>query len=200
MKRAKRVLKGSLFFLSLFCLWACNESHGNDIYPNIITELADGITDTEGNLTKLELDNNTILNLTNPQTGLTPNAVYRCLAGYTTNEQGTATLRSAVSAYLLHDSTAVATTDPVAIVSAWRTPRYINFHLRPKTQGGKQTWGIIVDSIVGRHAYLRLHHRQGTDPTAYSTNVYASLFLSDIEADDFTINIETFSGTVSREL
>lgn len=200
MKRAKRVLKGCLFLVPLFCLWACNESNEEDTYPSIITELADGLTDPEGNLTKLELDNNAILNLTNPQAGLAPNAVYRCLAGYTTNGQGTATLRSAVSAYLLHDSTEVAATDPVAVVSVWRTPRYINLHLRPKTQGGKQSWGIIVDRIVGRHAYLRLHHRQGTDPTAYSTDVYASLFLSDIAADDFTITIETFSGTVSREL
>lgn len=200
MKRAKRVLKGSLFLVPLFYLWACNESNEEDTYPSIITELADGITDPEGNLTKLELDNNTILNLTNPQAGLAPNAVYRCLAGYTTNGPETATLRSAVSAYLLHDSTEVAATDPVAVVSVWRTPRYINLHLRPKTQGGKQSWGIIVDRIIGRHAYLRLHHRQGTDPTAYSTDVYASLFLADIAADDFTITIETFSGTVSQEL
>ena len=170
-----------------------------EAYPSIVTELADGITNTEGKMTRLVLDDNTELTLTNPLTGLKPSTVYRCLAGFTRAEEE-ATLRTLTGAYLLRDSTAKAISDPVSVVSLWRTQRYINLHLRPKTQGGKQTWGFIVESIEGRHAYLRLHHRQGTDPTAYSTDIYASLPLDLVDADEITIRIVTFDGTKEWEL
>ena len=180
----------------LISLSSCSDDdkENDEPYPSIITELADCQTDAQGTLTSILLDNDTRLTLINPQTGLKANVTYRCLAGYTL--EGTqASLKALSPAVLLHDSTAVAQTDPTGVVSLWRTGRYINLHLRPKTQGGKQTWGFVVDRIVGRHAYLHLHHRQGTDPTSYSTDVFASMPLSEVNADDFSITIETFSDT-----
>ena len=153
-------------------------------------------------MTEIVLDNDTRLTLSNPKKGLKPSVIYRALVGYTLDGNGgQATLYSAKATVLLHDSTSVAQCDPVNVISLWRTGRYINLHLLPKTQNqGQHAWGFIVENITDRHAYLRLHHRQGTDPTAYSTDQYASLLLSDIEADDFTLTIETFSGTRSWEL
>ena len=192
------LLTSLLFLLTPFLLSSCSDDK-EEAYPSIVTELADGITNTEGKMTRLVLDDNTELTLTNPLTGLKPSTVYRCLAGFTRAEEE-ATLRTLTGAYLLRDSTAKAISDPVSVVSLWRTQRYINLHLRPKTQGGKQTWGFIVESIEGRHAYLRLHHRQGTDPTAYSTDIYASLPLDLVDADEITIRIVTFDGTKEWEL
>lgn len=148
---------------------------------------------------KIVLDNDTELPLSNPQTGLKPNVTYRALAGFAL-DNGKVRLYSLKSATLLRDSTSVAQCDPVNVTSIWRTRRYINLHLLPKTQGGEQSWGFITDSIVGNHAYLRLHHRQETDPTSYSTDVYASLPLKLLEANQFTIRINTFSGTKEWEL
>ena len=185
-------------FLLLFFLSSCNDDKDSP-YPSLITEMADCPTNNEGTMVKIILDNDTELPLSNPQTGLKANVVYRCLTGYTL-DNGQATLYNLKSAHFLRDSTSVATCDPTNVASLWRTRRYLNFHLLPKTQGGTHTWGFITDSIVGRHAYLHLHHRQGDDPAAYTTDVYASLPLNLVEADKFTIRIETFKGTKEWEL
>lgn len=183
-----------LFILATLSLSSCRDDNDDSPYPSLITELADCPTNSEGTMVKIVLDNDMELLLSNPQTDLKPNVTYRALAGYTLDGRK-ATLYSLKPATLLRDSTRVATTDPTAIVSLWRTKRYINLHLLPKTQGGEQSWGFITDSIVGNRAYLRLHHRQGTDPTSYSTDVYASLPLALVDADTITLRIRTFSGT-----
>ena len=188
-----------VFSLLPFVLLSCSDDKDDGPYPSLITELVDCPTNSEGTMVKIVLDNDIELLLSNPQTDLKPNVTYRALAGYTLDGRK-ATLYSLKPATLLRDSTRVATTDPTAIVSLWRTKRYINLHLLPKTQGGEQSWGFIIDSIVGNHAYLRLHHRQGTDPTSYSIDVYASLPLQMLEANKFTIRINTFSGTKEWEL
>ena len=185
--------------LLFFCLSSCHDDDDAP-YPSVITELADCPTDTEGKMTAIVLDDDTRLTLSNPKTGLKPSVTYRALVGYTLGNDGYATLYSAKPATLLKDSTAVAISDPTNIVSIWRTGRYINLHLLPKTQGGNQTWGYIVERIEGQHAYLRLHHRQGSDPISYSTDQYASLPLDLVPATRITLRIETFQGTWEREL
>ncbi|MBQ8969431.1 MAG: NigD-like N-terminal domain-containing protein [Bacteroidaceae bacterium] len=181
-------------FLLFLCLSSCHDDDDAP-YPSIITEMVDCPTDDEGTMTSILLDDDTRLTLTNPQTGLKKDVTYRALAGFT-RETDRATLYSLTGVPLLHDSTAVAQTDPTNVVSLWRTSRYLNLHLLPKTQGqGQHTWGYIVDSMVDRHAYLRLHHRQDCDPTAYSTDVYVSMPLTEVDADTLTFVIETFTGT-----
>ena len=188
-----------LFLLIPFSLSSCNDDNDSP-FPNLLTEMADCPTDAQGTMNYIVLDDDTKLFVTNPQKELKPNVLYRCLADYVIEDDGKATLYGLRSCPILHDSTAVAQTDPVNVVSLWRTPRYINLHLMPKTRGGSQTWGFILDNIVNRHAYLRLHHRQGDDPTAYSTDVYVSLPLDLVDADDFTLTITTFSDTKSWDL
>ena len=188
-----------VFSLLPFVLLSCSDDKDDGPYPSIVSEMADCPTNSEGTMMKIVLDNDTELPLSNPQTGLKPNVTYRALAGFAL-DNGKVRLYSLKSATLLRDSTSVAQCDPVNVTSIWRTRRYINLHLLPKTQGGEQSWGFITDSIVGNRAYLRLHHRQGTDPTSYSTDVYASLPLQLLEANQFTIRINTFSGTKEWEL
>ncbi len=172
-----------LLALSL-CFVACNDD--DDAYPSIITDILDGITNSSGALTTLQTDEGEAYTLTNPQSGLVKNAIYRCLCGYTL-EGNKATLYSLSGVYILRDSTERAVKDPLPIVSAWQTSRYINLHLRPKTQGGTQYYGYVTDSIVDGHVYLSLHHRQNGDPEAYSTDVYASIPLDSIEGSVITL-------------
>ena len=181
---------GLSFFITLS---SCSDDKDDAPYPSIVTDMVDCPTDDEGKMKEIVLDDDTHLTLTNPQSGLKENVIYRCLAGYTLSGTS-ATLYQLKGATLLYDSTRKARTDPTNVVSLWRTPRYLNLHLLPKTQGGRQYWGFITDSIVNRHAYLRLHPVQGDDPTAYSTDVYASLYLKDIAADTLTLRIQTFAG------
>ncbi len=197
----RKLFRISLFILqsSLFILCVSCSDDEEAPFPSLVTELADCPTDVSGNLTEIVLDDDTRLPLTNPQSGLKASVVYRCLTGYTLSD-GKATLYQLKSAYILRDSTSVAVTDPTGVISLWRTKRYLNLHLAPKTQGGTQMWGYAVDSIVGRRAYLRLHHRQGTDPAAYSSDEYASLYLKDLAADSITLRIQTFNGWREWEL
>ena len=188
-----------VFSLLPFVLLSCSDDKDDGPYPSIVSEMADCPTNSEGTMAKIVLDNDAELPLSNPQTGLKPNVTYRALAGFAL-DNGKVRLYSLKSATLLRDSTSVAQCDPVNVTSIWRTRRYINLHLLPKTQGGEQSWGFITDSIVGNHAYLRLHHRQGTDPISYSTDIYASLPLKLLEANQYTIRINTFSGTKGWEL
>lgn len=184
-----------LLLFTSFSLSSCRDDNDDSPYPSLITELVDCPTNSEGTMVKIVFDNDTELPLSNPQMDLKPNVTYRALAGYTLDGRK-ATLYSLKAAALLRDSTSVACYDPVNVASLWRTRRYINLHLLPKTQGeGQHAWGFITDSIRGQHAYLRLHHRQGTDPTSYSTDVYASLPLALVDADTITLRIRTFSGT-----
>ncbi len=188
-----------VFSLLPFVLLSCSDDKDDGPYPSIVSEMVDCPTNSEGTMMKIVLDNDTELPLSNPQTGLKPNVTYRALAGFAL-DNGKVRLYSLKSATLLRDSTSVAQCDPVNVTSIWRTRRYINLHLLPKTQEGEQSWGFITDSIVGNRAYLRLHHRQGTDPTSYSTDVYASLPLKLLKANQYTIRINTFSGTKEWEL
>ena len=191
----------SLLFLSTPLLLSSCHDDDDAPYPPIVTELADCPTDAQGTMSSIVLDDDTRLTLSNPKTGLKRSVTYRALVGYTLGNDGYATLYSAKPATLLKDSTDVGISDPTNIVSLWRTSRYINLHLLPKTQGqAAHAWGFITDSITDRHAYLRLHHRQGQDPTSYSTDQYASLPLDLVDADRFTIRIETFQGLREWEL
>ncbi len=180
--------------LCVLCV-ACSDDDDSS-FPNLLTEMVDCPTDAQGTINFIVLDNDTKLFVTNPQKELKKNVTYRCLADYALEDDGKVTLYGLKGCPVLRDSTDVAQFDPVNVVSLWQTSRYINLHLMPKTQGqGEHGWGFIADSIVGRHAYLRLHHRQGNDPTSYSTDLYASLPLDLVEADTITLSIRTFSGT-----
>lgn len=202
MKLPDRLSSLILSLAFLVPLTSCSDDEDDAPYPAIVTEMADCPTDAQGKMTQIVLDDDTRLALTNPQTGLKASVTYRALAGFTRQSGNLATLYSLRAAVLLRDSTAVAQSDPTHVVSLWQTSRYINLHLRPMThaQAEGHTWGYVVDSIVGGHAYLRLHHRQGPDPTSYSTDVYASIPLGGIEADRYTLTIQTFQGKREWEL
>ncbi|MCD8266287.1 MAG: hypothetical protein LUC33_03940 [Prevotellaceae bacterium] len=169
--------------MALF-LASCNDEE--ESFPSLITEMADGMTDGSGTLTTIITDGDEQYSLTNPQTGYVPNALYRLLCGYTVEGQA-ATLYTLEGVRILRDSTSVAQRDPLTIVSAWQTSRYLNLHLSVKTQGGTHCFGYITDSIVGEHLYLSLHHNQNQDPEAYSTDVYASIPLDSLEGSLITL-------------
>ena len=84
----------------------------------------------------------------------------------------------------------------------WHGGNYLNLQLTPKTQGGEQQWNYRVDSVslsTGRQVHhLSLWHSQPDDPFSYSTTVYASLPLRQLEGlqpgDSLTFTVLTFDG------
>lgn len=182
---------------TLLSAFSTSCSSEQDTLPNIVTEMADIHTDETGKTKTLELDNGQIYDIANPSTGLKEEQTYRALVNFV-HDESTATLYSSQGAYVLKDSTETPKTDPVKVISIWRTSRYINLHLAPLTQGGTQHWGFLTDSVVDGHQYLHLHHNQNGDPTSYTTDVYASM---PIEGNvPITLRIKTFDGEKTFEL
>lgn len=189
---------------------SCSEDEA--VYPSLLTEMADLHTDAQGILERIVLDDGRSFRVGNPQPNYEKNVVYRVVCSYLPQDS-TALLYQLTGAYVLRDSSEIALTHPTQLRSAWRTPRYINLHLAPKTQGGRQYWGFITDSVTTRltdggdtltHAYLTLHHNQGQDPASYTQEVYASIPLDSIPeagaSSPVTLRIHTFDGVKVLEL
>lgn len=196
MKLHHRHLICGLFLSTLFILFTSCMSDHTPI-PIIVTEMADVHTDAEGKTAIIELDTGQKFDIINPSTGLQKDHIYRVLVSFIPYDNE-AKLQSSQPAHLLCDSTATPKTDETKVLSVWRTPRYINLHLAPLTQGGTQHWGIITDSIVNGHRYIHLHHNQNGDPTSYTADVYASIPINGNE--QITLRINTFDGEKTYEL
>ena len=101
-------------------------------------------------------------------------------------------------------------TDPVKFESAWlsKTGKYLNLSLYLMTgttndEDAIQTLHVVQDTIMTnpdatRTSYLRLYHDQGGIPEYYSTQVYASILTSQIDADSVRISINTYKGKVTK--
>lgn len=194
-------MKKTLFLLTVLTAMICSCDDGDkdeDVYPSIITELADVDTDADGVLTKMRTDNGKSYSIVNRVSGLKESSTFRILCGYTPVSDDKVNLLQAQLAYYLCDSTSVLSTDPTPVLSVWRAGRYINMQLAPLTQGGVQYWGFAVDKVEGTHTYLSLHHNQNGDPASYTKNVYASLDVNALtetsEGDIITLTINTPKG------
>ncbi|MBQ0020286.1 MAG: hypothetical protein KBT39_07165 [Bacteroidales bacterium] len=199
-----------LVFIFSLCTSSCSDD--NEVYPSIVTKMADIYTNAQGDLKKLVFDDERSLTISNYLPGYQKDAIYRALCGYTSDGHF-ARLYQLMGVNILRDSTTIAWRDPLNTVSVWRTKRYINLHLSPKTQGGRHYWGFITDSIItstkadgqtSSHAYISLHHKQNGDPTSYSEDVYASLPVDSIKGIEatspITLRIQTFDGIRAFEL
>ena len=190
-------MKKALMCLTLlFLCQACKDEQ--ETYPSIITEMADACVNEHGVMFQIETDKGDVYALTNPQKDYKPNSVYRTLSGFVPQGPGTATLYQMKGVHILRDSTAIGRKDPTGVLSAWRAGKYINLHLSPKTQGGKQYWGFAVDSVSAGHTRISLHHRQNNDAPAYTQDTYASIPVDSIasaaQGDTITITVATFEG------
>ena len=187
-----------LFLLLLVFACCKGGDDSSDFYPNVVTEFAMVRTDASGKMFELTTDAGRTYTLSNPQEGYDKNARYRAVCGFVPDGQ-TATLHSAIGAYMLRDSTKLAhESDPIKVTSVWQSGRYINMQLAPLTQGGIQYWGYRVDGVKGRTTHLSLHHRQNGDPLSYTETVYASLSVDDLATipagDSIALHIKTFNG------
>lgn len=182
--------------LILTVLTACKEEETP--YPSIISVFANVETDAAGTLWRFVTDKGEAFLFSNPQAGYTPDTTYRAVCGYVPEGEH-ARVYQLEGALLLKDSTANTRHDPIDILSAWRTAGYVNMHLSPRTQGGRQFWGFCIDSIRPGHCFLSLHHNQNRDALSYNQNLYASIHLNDIaglqKTDTISWNVTTFKET-----
>ncbi len=195
----------------LVCLTVCTAC-GDDgeygrAYPSILTEFVELYTDSSGNGTLFATDDGRTYAVNSPIQDLKPDAVYRLVLGYEVTDDSweghtVARVYTAETVNVLEQKEEpVDEDDPVAVASIWEEGNYLNLHLVPKTQGGKQEWGYRTDSVrpslTGENHHLSLCHRQSGDAFSYSVTVYASLPLRPLglrEGDSIVFSVLTFDG------
>lgn len=185
----------SLLFLFII-LGACQEEEATP-FPSLITTFADVKSNKEGTLFCFITDKEETFRISNTQSGYRPDTTYRAVCGYVPQGEE-ATVYQLQGVRVLKDSTNIAKQHPIDILSAWRTFRYINMQLSPRTQGGTQYWGYCIDSIHPGHCYIRLHHNQNQDALSYNETLYASISLAQVSnlqpTDTIHLSIHTFKG------
>ena len=182
-------------------------SDDDDVFPSMISELADALTDSRGRITVLLRDDGSQLTVSNDVSGFKANVGYRCVCGYVKGIGNQVELLSLSPAYVLYDcaQTDLRAQDPLGVVSVWRGgKRYLNMHLLPKTKGTAHRWGYLCDSVRtngagGTTYYISLQHDQGTDTLSYSSDYYMSVTIdslttSPVEGDSACLDIMTWGG------
>lgn len=185
-------------------------------------------TDGNSNITSIETDDGEELWLTQAISTAwaeRPDTVYRALMYYNKAADGEGAPKAeplAVSQVLVPQVTPIGQlvgdmkTDPVALVSAWKSPngRYVNLELSLKTGAadggtGSHTIGLVCDDVDEnadgtRTIRLRLYHDQGGVPEYYSVGTYVSIAASRLPqqlkpGDEVSVSINTYDGMTTRE-
>ena len=150
---------------------------------------------------------------------VTPDSVYRCILYYNKvrDERGYDVFEPISIGQVpcpevtpLSELDKEMKTDPVKFESAWlsKTGKYLNLSLYLMTGASDndeaiQTLHVIQDTIMThpdatRTCYLRLYHDQAGVPEYYSSQVYASILTSQIEADSVHLTVNTYKGLVTK--
>lgn len=192
--------------IALLSLAACNSEEG--LQPAYRQELADLLTDSQGQVTAMTLDNGQTLALTNRVNGFEPDTMVRVLAAYLPDNDG-ARLAAYSPVEVRHLTAAAETelpTDPVELTACWKGKDYLN--LRIKLKGHRHDVHELgfVQTDVAKNAngtqtlYACLLHDQNNDPLWYTQTVFLSLPLSPLYnrfqsgRDSLKIKVNTFKG------
>lgn len=168
---------------------------------NYITDFADLITDSQGRLSTMCLDNgqqfsiastrqDPIAVLETDRGALTPDSTYRCVCIYTRSdtEAEIANFAPAFAPVPMADSvllniTGSIKTDPCRIQGIWRGGEYVNARMLVQGQTLSHTAafvdrGITVKEDGSRILHLLLYHDQNGDSEAFTRTIYLSCPLS----------------------
>ena len=213
-------LVGLLFF-STSCSNTSYEE-GDSKLSYLRTDFADATTDSQGRLSAATTDDGVSLTFTRPMQTSWSNAadsLCRVLLNYNMYANGADSNvvepLAAKTVYTLQPAKpsvqTQAATDPVSLVSAWKSKNgnYVNMRLGLKTgkasgDDQRQSIGLALDSTVtsdGSTTYcLRFLHSQGGVPEYYTTDAYVSIPIKQMTTGSkVRLSLNTYNGWVTRE-
>lgn len=213
-------LVGLLFF-STSC---SNTSYveGDSKLSYLRTDFADATTDSQGRLSAATTDDGVSLTFTRPMQTSWSNAadsLCRVLLNYNMYANGAdSNVVEPLAAKIVYTLQPAkpsvqtqAATDPVSLVSAWKSKNgnYVNLRLGLKTgkasgDDQRQSIGLALDSTVtsdGSTTYcLRFLHSQGGVPEYYTTDAYVSIPIKQMTTGSkVRLSLNTYNGWVTRE-
>lgn len=213
-------LVGLLFF-STSCSNTSYEE-GDSKLSYLRTDFADATTDSQGRLSAATTDDGVSLTFTRPMQTSWSNAadsLCRVLLNYNmyanSADSNVVEPLAAKIVYTLQPAKpsvqTQAATDPVSLVSAWKSKNsnYVNLRLGLKTgkasgDDQRQSIGLALDSTVtsdGSTTYcLRFLHSQGGVPEYYTTDAYVSIPIKQMTTGSkVRLSLNTYNGWVTRE-
>lgn len=213
-------LVGLLFF-STSCSNTSYEE-GDSKLSYLRTDFADATTDSQGRLSAATTDDGVSLTFTRPMQTSWSNAadsLCRVLLNYNMYANGAdSNVVEPLAAKIVYTLQPAkpsvqtqAATDPVSLVSAWKSKNgnYVNLRLGLKTgkasgDDHRQSIGLALDSTVtsdGSTTYcLRFLHSQGGVPEYYTTDAYVSIPIKQMTTGSkVRLSLNTYNGWVTRE-
>lgn len=167
--------------LALSFVASCGDD--DEILDNYRFDLCELVTDAQGCLTQLRFDDGRTLTPTKEFNQLAPDSLYRVLAVYVPTAEGKAEIRqlgAVISPLPLVFERRPVLTDPVRVLTAWRTPRYFNLRVAiSRSTLEKHILGFADEGIEKlnngkRRLRLRLYHDRNNDPAHYDEETYLS--------------------------
>lgn len=213
-------LVGLLFF-STSCSNTSYEE-GDSKLSYLRTDFANATTDSQGRLSAATTDDGVSLTFTRPMQTSWSNAadsLCRVLLNYNMYANGSdSNVVEPLAAKIVYTLQPAkpsvqtqAATDPVSLVSAWKSKNgnYVNLRLGLKTgkasgDDQRQSIGLALDSTVtsdGSTTYcLRFLHSQGGVPEYYTTDAYVSIPIKQMTTGSkVRLSLNTYNGWVTRE-
>lgn len=214
----------ALVGLSFFSTSCSNTSYeeGDSKFSYLRTDFADATTDSQGRLSAATTDDGVSLTFTRPMQTSWSNAadsLCRVLLNYNMYANGAdSNVVEPLAAKIVYTLQPAkpsvqtqAATDPVSLVSAWKSKNgnYVNLRLGLKTgkasgDDQRQSIGLALDSTVtsdGSTTYcLRFLHSQGGVPEYYTTDAYVSIPIKQMTTGSkVRLSLNTYNGWVTRE-
>lgn len=210
-----------LLFFSTSCSNTSYEE-GDSKLSYLRTDFADATTDSQGRLSAATTDDGVSLTFTRPMQTSWSNAadsLCRVLLNYNMYANGAdSNVVEPLAAKIVYTLQPAkpsvqtqAATDPVSLVSAWKSKNgnYVNLRLGLKTgkasgDDQRQSIGLALDSTVtsdGSTTYcLRFLHSQGGVPEYYTTDAYVSIPIKQMTTGSkVRLSLNTYNGWVTRE-
>lgn len=188
----------------LVTLASCSKD--DEPYPALITEMVMSSSNAQCMFTAFTTDDGRTFQMSNNVKGPSPNVRWRFLCGYVKDSETTAHVYTFIHVPYLLDYANVDRPrhDATGFASIWKSGGYINLHLLPMTQGGRQGWGFLRDSTHmntggGTNYYVSLIHYQLNDVQAYTEDLFVCLDLDSISAsrsaaDSLFFRMNTYNG------
>ena len=188
-------------------LSACSKDD-DDAMPSVFTDLVVAKTDANSVISSITTDDGKEWGLNHTIVSDVKDSLMRCYCVYKVEggKLSVYTLKGVFSSYPKEASKYNSLpTDPVKVVSLWKSGGYLNMHLGIMTTGGgAHKYGFALDSIhnatdnlsKGTAWFSFLHERPSDDAESYTEDHYFSMPIGDYaDYDSIIVSINTYEGS-----
>jgi len=179
-------MKTVFHFVVVLCCLSLVVACGKDVYhfPDASREFFTAYTASDSTIQAIELDNGAyfkVIENTSNRKG-TPDSVYRFIGYYEVLDEGVklySANRTVSSLPVPLAEIDSLCTDPLDMVSIWKSGRFLNMRLALKHGNGEHEFGFAEDSIRQmkgqNHLWFSFQHFADGDMEAFTDFVYASI-------------------------